>query len=201
MFKPPFVALVRAAQDPQTPGKDSGFTQGETGVHLDFECEHGMNDQHFKGLCRVTVPTTPGSWPQRKLMGAAFWEGKENRSWSVVTKSPWVGDTCLLSQPYLWGPLPLWEGDHGPAWVRPQPPTLFSTSGPSRGPQPQEQQQSGFPRPEWFSLFPYLKFPRQNFSSKNLEPVISHLRTYNLFFKGTQPEGKMSQLDSVSYTL
>lgn len=39
--------------------------------------------------------------------------------------------------------------------------------------------------PDWFSLLH--QFPRQIFSSEKLEPVIIHLRTCNLFFKGTQP--------------
>lgn len=121
-----------------------------------------------------------------------------HRLWSP--KSPQVTHVWL-SLPHLVGGLPPWEGDQGATCVGPQPPTLLSTQAPSARPQPEGQQQNEFLGRDSFSLLPYLKFPRQNFSSEKLEPVIIHLRTCNFFFKKRSPEGEVSQLGSVSYTL
>lgn len=106
-----------------------------------------------------------------------------------------AGAICILSVR-----APLWEAIRALPWRATAAPSAFH-AGPAGGPAPRKQQQNGSAGPDQFSLLPYLKFPRQILSSENLEPVIIHPRTCNFFLKEHSPEGEMSQMRSISYTL
>lgn len=65
--------LLRQPQDTQSPRGDPGFVRKRRGSTWPLSVGMARPDRHFKESCCVTVPTTPGPWPQRKLTGTAFW--------------------------------------------------------------------------------------------------------------------------------